>query len=580
MKKRITFIVAILLVVCSFAVTTYQLNSSSSGIDYEINTPTPDNNLAIGTPTPAPTHTPEPITTEAPTSPTATPDVEITYDDIFADAELGMVPDLVYAPIDLTQFPGITLVSTDESVLTVDENGQIQGVAVGETTVSAVSTDGDIIDEIKVIVYPYKLYDNGVGYSIGYYFGKDENLTIPSHIAGKPITIITRAVFQHHTELKTIVVPDTVVEMRQYTFQGCTSLYYVKLSENLKTIGNCSFYGCTSLVDITIPDSVTTLGTLMFQNCYSLKTVDLGNGVTSVGPYAFDGCTALTKVTIGKSLGAGSLSDIFYSAAFAFPIYLEEIEISSNNPNICSENGVVYNIWKSKLLFYPYGKTDTTFTVPASVSTIDKYAISNNPYLTSIELPSSCNQINENGIFGCTALKSVTAKGIITLGKNIFAGCSELSSVAFNSKLTTIGENCFSGCDKLSKISLPKSLTSIGELSFDGLNSTITIEYAGTDLDWQKIKGFNYLSGFNVTYTGGILATATPTLAPTPTPTATPTTSPQATPTPESTSTPTPEPVITPEPVVTPEPDNTPEPDITLDAEPTTDIDVTTTPEE
>ena len=204
MKKRITFIIGILLVVCSFAVTTYQLNSSGSGNDYEINTPTPDNNLAIGTPTPAPTHTPEPITTDPPFYPTATPDVEITYDDIFADAELGMVPDLVYSPIDLSLFPNISLVSTDESVLTVDENGQIKGIAVGETTVSAVSSTGDVIDEIKVIVYPYKLYDNGVGYSIGYYFGKDENLTIPSHIAGKPITIITRAVFHFSTHSKSL----------------------------------------------------------------------------------------------------------------------------------------------------------------------------------------------------------------------------------------------------------------------------------------------------------------------------------------------------------------------------------------
>ena len=563
LKKRITFVLSILIVVGSFFVTINYLNGGNSTSSNN-STPTPGNNVAMGTPTAAPTLAPTPtaVPTEVPTEvPTITP--EPTYEDIFVDKDFTLALTLTYNPIDITLFPGLTFASSDENVVTVDEACMITGIDAGDAVITAMNAQGEVIDEIAIKVYPYKLYDNGLGYSIGYYSGKEENLIIPSHIAGKPITIITRGVFQNHTELKTVIMPDTIEEMRQYTFQGCTSLYYVQFSQNLKTIGNCSFYGCTSLVDVILPDSIETLGTLMFQNCYSLKTANLGLNTTFVGAYAFDGCTSLTEVTIGSKLGSNGFNDIFNSANMNWPISLQSVVVNPSNPYLKSNDGSVYNVWYSKLLFYPYGKTAESYYAPRDVQIIETYAIANNPFLKKIDLPAKCYKINDNGIFGCTNLTICSSSGVTELGSSVFAGCTELKDINFGAKITTIGERCFSSCTKLQSISLGKVLKSIGVNAFELMSPEFVINFEGTDAEWLEIPGNENVVDVNIDYKGGITIVPEPTPEITPAPEITP--SPEITPVPEITPSPesTPVPDITPTPDVTPVPETTPIPEIT-----------------
>ena len=569
MKKRITLVLSIILVVGSFFVTIKYLNGNDS--PESTPSPTPTTYVALGTPTAAPTK--EPTATPAPTDvPTEEPTVTPTYQDVFADSELSLALSLTYSPIDVTQFPGLTFFSSDTNIVTVDETCLFTGVTAGDAIISAMDTEGNLIDEISIKVYPYKLYDNGAGYSIGYYNGKDENLIIPSHIAGKPITIITRGVFQHHTELKTVIMPDTIEEMRQYTFQGCTSLYYVQFSQNLKTIGNCSFYGCRSLVDVVLPDSVTTIGTLLFQNCYSLKTVDLGLNTTYIGAYAFDGCTSLKEVKIGAKLGTTGFNDIFNSANMSLPVSLESVVVNANNPYLKSSNGVVYNVWYSRLLFYPYGNKSKTYTAARDLQIVDTYAISNNPYLEKIDLPAKCYKINDNGIFGCAALVTCSSSGIKELGSSVFAGCTELRDINFGPKITTIGERCFSSCTKLKSITLGKALTSISEKAFEFTSKEFVINYEGTDIEWLALLGDITLDNIMVNYLGGVLITPTPTPEITPEPDVTldVETTPVPETTPEPTITPTPTPESTPVPETTPDVETTPEPELT--PEPTEEV--------
>lgn len=42
-------------------------------------------------------------------------------------------------------------------------------------------------------------------------------------------------------------MPDSITEVEQSVFNGCTSLNEVKLSQNLREIGHYMFSGCTSL---------------------------------------------------------------------------------------------------------------------------------------------------------------------------------------------------------------------------------------------------------------------------------------------------------------------------------------------
>ena len=119
---------------------------------------------------------------------------------------------------------------------------------------------------------------------------------------------------------------------------------------------------------VTIEDGVTSIGEWAFSSCSSLTSVTIGSGVTSIGSYAFYYCTSLTSVTIGS--GVTSIgSDAFYSCTS-----ITSITVSEGNTAYASVDGVLYTYDMTTLVCYPAGKTDTSFTIPESVTSIGDYA--------------------------------------------------------------------------------------------------------------------------------------------------------------------------------------------------------------
>ncbi len=100
-----------------------------------------------------------------------------------------------------------------------------------------------------------------------------------------------------------LVIPDTVTEIKDYAFVGCTSLASVTIGHSITEIGYSAFRACTSLKSITILDSVTLIGNSAFEGCTALTSVTIPDSVTSIGNYAFDGCTGLTSVTFENTTG-------------------------------------------------------------------------------------------------------------------------------------------------------------------------------------------------------------------------------------------------------------------------------------
>ena len=84
LKKRITFVVSILIVVGSFFVSIKYFNGTDSTTGFS--TPTPTSMVAMGTPTAAPTMVPTstPAPTDVPTeTPTAEPTIDPTLNNVF-----------------------------------------------------------------------------------------------------------------------------------------------------------------------------------------------------------------------------------------------------------------------------------------------------------------------------------------------------------------------------------------------------------------------------------------------------------------------------------------------------------------
>ncbi|MBQ7229555.1 MAG: leucine-rich repeat protein, partial [Oscillospiraceae bacterium] len=61
--------------------------------------------------------------------------------------------------------------------------------------------------------------------------------------------------FYELPNLTTVVLGESVTEIRNYTFKNCTSLTTINL-ENVDTICEGAFYGCSALTDVTLGDAV------------------------------------------------------------------------------------------------------------------------------------------------------------------------------------------------------------------------------------------------------------------------------------------------------------------------------------
>ena len=102
--------------------------------------------------------------------------------------------------------------------------------------------------------------------------------------------------------LEAINIPDSVDTVRYGAFLGCNSAKTIKLSSNLTTIEDETFRACDSVTSVVIPSKVKTICDSAFKNCTSLTSVTLPEGLETIKSYAFSNCTKLMNVNIPYSV--------------------------------------------------------------------------------------------------------------------------------------------------------------------------------------------------------------------------------------------------------------------------------------
>jgi len=123
---------------------------------------------------------------------------------------------------------------------------------------------------------------------------------------------------------------------------------------------------------------------------------------------------------------------------------LTVISVDAENPNYCSENGVLFNKEKTILIQYPVGKTENSYVIPNSVTSIGQNAFTYSK-LASVTIGNNVTSIGENAFSYSSSLESVTIPNSVeTIGVSAFYGCSGLTSVTLNSN-PFIGDDAFTG---------------------------------------------------------------------------------------------------------------------------------------
>ena len=172
--------------------------------------------------------------------------------------------------------------------------------------------------EITDLVIPNTVTSIGRATFIG--CSSINSITIP-----KSLTSIGAGAFYGCSSLKKVIVEDIAawcaISFPYYYSTYFTGNHYANplvLAKHLYSDEN------TEIKNLVIPNSVTTIGEKVFSGCTGLTSVTIPNSVTSIGDYAFSGCSGLisvvSKMTNPCYINDGCfLQDVFYNTTLYVP---------------------------------------------------------------------------------------------------------------------------------------------------------------------------------------------------------------------------------------------------------------------
>ena len=140
---------------------------------------------------------------------------------------------------------------------------------------------------------------------------------------------------------------------------------------------------------------------------------------------------------------------------------LQSVTVASDNAFLSSQNGVIFNKDKTELLWYPRGKPGASYTVPASVKTLQKDSFNAVSALTSVTLPDGLKTIEDYVFYNCHNLTTLNLPSSLeAIYQDSLYGI-KVRSIVVPENLTTICNRSLAYCPELTSVELPSTLTEI-----------------------------------------------------------------------------------------------------------------------
>ena len=299
-----------------------------------------------------------------------------------------------------------------------------------------------------VPIYTYTLDDANRATITGY-SGNATALYIPGEIDGHEVVAIGDRAFENRTDLRTVMIPDSVTRINGNAFYGCSNLANVTLSKNLESMGSSAFGNCDGLTQIEIPKSLESCDISYgsygpFRDCDKLKKVKFEEGTTVIATMLFHHCTGIEEIEIPDTV------TIIKDSAFEECTNLRSVQI------------------------------------PDTVTKIEPEAFQNCVGLTNIRIPDSVTRIDGGTFYGCSNLVNVTlSKNLESMGNSAFGNCDKLTEIEIPKSLTSCdifygSYGPFRDCDKLKKVKFEEGTTVIATMLFHHCTGIEEIEIPDT----------------------------------------------------------------------------------------------------
>ena len=379
-----------------------------------------------------------------------------------------------------------------EDGFTIYFNANASGWTTPTWTTSTSTYNTEIDEELAAIGdFEYSISNGEI--TITKYKGMATSLKIPANIGNFPVTKIGSIFDYNSWRIESIFIPASVIFISSLDNLGAeitvdinnenyTSIDGVLFDKNINTL--IKYPNRRTDTSYTIPDSVVCIGTRAFTNGH-FNQITIPDSVVTIENRAFEACSELTSIHIPASVS------YIGQNAFDHCTSLIDITVDTNNKNYTSIDGVLFDKNVSTLIKYPSCRTDTSYTVPDSVTCIKSDAINLVYFLTQITIPYSVVSIEHYAL----PYSDPNITAIVVNPNN--QHYQSISGILFNktgSELLLYP----SGKDDIASYTIPSSVTHIEHMYACGIStlyipaSVVSLGSQICSYSWNLTKAYFY----------------------------------------------------------------------------------------
>ena len=241
------------------------------------------------------------------------------------------------------------------------------------------------------------------------------------------VKILAANAFHNCQHLKSIFMPDSVIEDEGSIFEGSKSLEEARVSANLKNPDVAMFCGCSSLRYVELQEGLESIGENMFCGCNALRHIALPStiqclcgdtfcasgvedivlheGLKEIGHDAFNSCYHLKKLVIP--------STVEHIGSWLVQGHKEFEGITCKSSKFRVEDEALISNEEDSLLACWSKKKE--YHLPASIKIV-RSVLNNQIKILYVDYP--LDEIGSEAFIGCSSLKKIAYNATVRINKS------------------------------------------------------------------------------------------------------------------------------------------------------------------